>query len=38
LGAGADLVVIGNRIEEDTDFLLDIKSLMNNEQFYSLKT
>lgn len=37
LGAGADLVVIGNRIEEDTDFLLDIKSLLKNEQFYSLK-
>lgn len=26
--AGADLVVIGNRIEEDTDFLLDINELM----------
>ncbi|MFT5818999.1 MAG: phosphoglycerol geranylgeranyltransferase [Crocinitomix sp.] len=37
LGAGADLVVIGNRIEEDTNFLLDIKSLMKNELFYSLR-
>ncbi len=37
LGAGADLIVIGNRIEEDTNFLLDIKMLMKNENFYSLK-
>ena len=36
LGAGADLVVIGNRIEEDIDFLLDIKSLMQTELSHSL--
>ena len=25
--AGADVVVVGNKIEEDIDFLLDLKSL-----------
>ncbi len=32
MGAGADLIVIGNRIEENIDFLLDIQSLMKNEK------
>ena len=36
IGAGADLVVIGNRIEEDTDFLLDIKSLLRKERISSM--
>jgi putative glycerol-1-phosphate prenyltransferase len=36
IGAGADLVVIGNRIEEDTDFLLDIRSLLKKERIYSM--
>lgn len=35
LGAGADLVVIGNRIEEDTDFLLDIKLMMQTAAYSS---
>ena len=30
LNSGADLVVIGNRIEEDIDFLLDIKLALEN--------
>lgn len=34
--AGASLVVIGNRIEENIDFLLDIKSLMKNHVFPKL--
>lgn len=34
MGAGADLIVIGNRIEEDIDFLLDIQSLMKNGESY----
>ena len=29
LDAGADLIVIGNRIEEDIDFLLDIKTILD---------
>ena len=30
--AGANIVVIGNKIEEDIDFLLDIKSLIQNDR------
>lgn len=30
LNSGADLIVIGNRIEEDIDFLLDIKLALEN--------
>jgi len=33
--AGADLVVIGNKVEEDENFLLDIKTLITNKNFFS---
>lgn len=33
LGAGADLVVIGNKIEEDNHFLTDIKETLTNKKF-----
>lgn len=36
LQAGADLVVVGNKIEQDTNFLLDIKALMSKQSSYLL--
>lgn len=35
LGAGADLVVIGNKVEEDENFLFDIKTLVSSKNFSS---
>ena len=35
LGAGADLVVIGNKVEEDENFLFDIKTIMSSKNLIS---
>lgn len=35
LEAGADLVVIGNKVEEDENFLFDIKTLISSKNFAS---